>query len=48
MNNTSTTDRRAEGYSPEEEAILARFLTRAHRAGRRAIEVLDHGSFAVL
>jgi hypothetical protein len=35
-------------YSPEEQIIMARFLTRIRRATRRSVETVSHGAFAVL
>jgi hypothetical protein len=45
---TSSTDRRQGGDSPEEEAILARFLTRVSCGSHKAVRALSHGSFLVL
>jgi hypothetical protein len=50
MNSRTTTDTmdRLEGESPEEKAILARFLSRASRGAHRAVDALNQGSFLVL
>jgi hypothetical protein len=45
---TSTLDRRPAVQAPEEEAILARFLTRVSGGTRKAVDALSHGSFLVL
>jgi hypothetical protein len=41
-------DRLEGGGSPEEKAILARFLRRASRGAHRAVDALNQGSFLVL
>ncbi len=45
---TSTSDRRKGEAFPEEEAILARFLTRVGEEARKTVDVLSHGSFLLL
>jgi hypothetical protein len=44
---TSTSDHRKDAF-PEEEAILARFLTRVGEGARKTVDVLSHGSFLLL
>jgi len=46
--NTNSTDRRKGVDFPEEEAILARFLTRVSGSAHKAVGALSHGSFLVL
>jgi hypothetical protein len=45
---TDTMDRLEGGESPEEKAILARFLSRASRGAHHAVDALSQGSFLVL
>jgi hypothetical protein len=44
----NTTDLPKGGIFPEEEAILARFLTRVRGGARRTVDGLSRGSFLVL
>jgi hypothetical protein len=51
MNSRTTTscpDRRPATNTPEEDAILARFLSRVGGGAGKAVNSLSHGSFLVL
>ncbi len=45
---TNNIHRREAADSPEEEAVLARFLTRVSCGTHKAVGALSHGSFLVL